>query len=47
MKMKYKIDDLIRVIVFHDSKHLQKIGLDPQNLKQIEKALKNGKWKIV
>ncbi len=47
MKLKYKIDDMIKIIVFHDYKHLKKIGLDRSNMKKIEKALKNGKWRIV
>ncbi|MFQ5974761.1 MAG: hypothetical protein ACE5J5_00395 [Candidatus Hydrothermarchaeales archaeon] len=47
MRIKYKIDDMIKVIVFHDYKHLQKIGLDRQKMKQIENALKKGKWRIV
>lgn len=47
MKMKYKIDDIIKVIVFHDYKHLKKIGLDSQKMKQIEMALKKGNWKII
>ncbi len=48
VKIKCKVDDIIKIIMYQDSrnKYIEKVGMGPQKMELIDQALKNGDWKV-
>ncbi len=47
MKIKFRVDELISILVKSEESLIKKYGLDSKKIEDIQNALRQGKWKLI
>jgi len=47
MKVKFRVDELISILVKSEDSLIKKYGLDSKKLEKLQKSLEKGDWKFV
>jgi len=47
MKIKFRVDELISILVKSEESLIKKYGLDSKKLEEIQESLKSGKWRFI